>query len=229
MVSVVGVPAVKVAHICNGVDTERFTPRTAMDDCGLPESFLDENSVVIGSVTRFSAIKDPINLIEAFLCLYKKSAEQKSVLRLIMIGDGELRGAALSRLEEAGLLDVAWLPGSRDDIPAMLRVMDVFVLGSYREGISNTILEAMATGLPIIATTTGGNTELIEPGINGVLVPPAESQELANAIAVYVNNSDRRVRHGQASRDKVLADFSIRGMIKNYENMYFRALAVEGF
>ena len=119
------------------------------------------------------------------------------------------------------------MPGSRDDVPEQLRKMDVFVLVSLREGISNTILEAMASGLPVIASDTGGNPELIEEGTNGQLVPPGDTQGLAEAIRGYVADPERRVRHGLASRDRVISLFSIERMIDNYRALYLNALGMQ--
>lgn len=213
----VGIPGRKVQHICNGVDSERFFPR---DDT----TKRAESDVVVGSVTRFSAIKDPLNLVDAFIELQRNEQD----LKLVMLGDGELHGEALDKLLEAGIEARCWLPGSRDDIPEQLRNMDIFVLGSLREGISNTILEAMASGLPVVASDTGGNGELIEDGVNGRLVPPGDRRALADAIRDYVQHPDRRLRHGKASRDRVLSLFSIGTMVENYQKLYEDAFGVPG-
>jgi len=218
LIQVVGLPERKVQHICNGVDTERFRPAQES------ERTSEYDNVVIGSVTRFSAIKDPLNLVEAFIELWRSD----DTASLIVIGDGELHQQAIQRLAEAGLEDSSWLPGSREDIPQQLRLMDIFVLGSLREGISNTILEAMACGLPIVASDTGGNRELIEDGVNGRLVPPGDQKALANAIRGYVQDAERRMRHGSASRDRVLSLFSINTMVDKYQALYNCALGGHG-
>jgi len=218
LVGVVGIPETKVQHICNGVDTERFRPRV------LQESVRDERDVVIGSVTRFSSIKDPLNLVEAFIALKRGGAPGK----LVMIGDGELHQRAVQSLANAGLDADSSLPGSCDDIPAQMREMDVFVLGSLREGISNTILEAMASGLPVVASDTGGNKELIESGINGVLVPPGNRDALCDAVAEYVHNPKRCLDHGRASRDRVVSLYSIERMIDEYRSLYEDVLGMQG-
>jgi len=217
LIDTIGISSNKVQHICNGVDTERFRP-------GASGEASQGGDVIVGSVTRFSEIKDPLNLVEAFVELQQNGG----CARLVMIGDGELHESALQRLRNAGIESLAWLPGSRDDIPELLRSMDVFVLGSLREGISNTILEAMASGLPIVASDTGGNGELVEDGVNGSLVPPGNCNELARAIRDYVDDAERRLRHGKASRERVLSRFSIRAMVENYRNLYEDALGAPG-
>jgi glycosyltransferase involved in cell wall biosynthesis len=105
-----------------------------------------------------------------------------------MIGDGPLRARAQAMLAEAGVAGLAWLPGQRDDIPEILRGLDCFVLPSLAEGISNTILEAMASGLPVIATDVGGNAELIEAGRSGELVAVSDAAAMAQQIARYAND-----------------------------------------
>lgn len=224
----VGIPARKVRHICNGVNTERFRPRPAGTIATLPKWVGEDDAVIVGTVTRFSAIKDPMNLVEAFVEMYGRTKSGDPAVRLVMLGDGELHGQAQRRLEEAGVAAHAWLPGSRDDVAELLRAMDVFVLGSFREGISNTILEAMASGLPVVATDTGGNAELIENGVTGALVPPADSGALASAIAVYASDGFLRARHGKASRERAVSAFSIKAMVGYYQNLYKSILAAEG-
>lgn len=216
------VPSSKVCRICNGVDTRKFRPRETADRAGLPEGFAGENDIVVGSVTRFAEIKNPMNLVEAFIRLHDGPGETR--YRLVMLGDGELRETALSRLADAGVENDAWLPGSSDDVSQLLRCMDIFVLGSTREGISNTVLEAMASGLPVIASATGGNFELIDDGQTGILVPPGDFESLADSIRFYARDSERRIRDGRLARQRAIEEFSIAGMIDNYCKLYTSVL-----
>jgi sugar transferase (PEP-CTERM/EpsH1 system associated) len=218
----------KVVRICNGVDTDKFRPPGANDSArrggALPQKFAD-HAIVVGSVSRFSTIKDPLNLVEAFIRLRSDVATKDLPLRLVMIGDGELLDAARRRLSEAGADGVAWLPGSRDDIPELLGCMDVFVLPSLREGISNTILEAMACGLPIVATATGGTPELIGED-TGLLVPPTDSAALAAAIRPYVVDGALRQEHGRRAAARAAAEFSVASMVEKYRDLYERRIGV---
>jgi sugar transferase (PEP-CTERM/EpsH1 system associated) len=223
LAEVVGIAPGKVTHIYNGVDTERFHPAASNERRRLPADIFPPGAIVVGSVTRFSAIKDPLNLVDAFIRLRSTSRAAASV-RLLIAGDGELRAAALSRLEQAGAAGAAWLPGSRNDVAELLRDMDIFVLGSLREGISNTILEAMASGLPVIASSAGGNSELIRAEENGALVPPGDSAALAAALGRYVEDDALRRKHGRAARERVVAQFSLAAMLANYQALYERTL-----
>jgi sugar transferase (PEP-CTERM/EpsH1 system associated) len=227
LIAVVGLPAAKITHICNGVDTDRFRPTETGESSALPEEIGGRgNAIIVGSVTRFSAIKDPLNLVEAFIRVRAASSSAAESLRLVMIGDGELRAQALARLEQAGAAAAAWLPGSRNDIPSLMRSMDIFVLGSLREGISNTVLEAMASGLPIIASDTGGNVELIARGETGALVPPGDAAALAAAIGVYAQDAALRRQHGDAARARAVEKFSIATMLASYRALYNHTLAI---
>jgi glycosyltransferase involved in cell wall biosynthesis len=112
------------------------------------------------------------------------------------------------------------LPGSRDDIPQLLRSLDVFVLGSLREGISNTVLEAMATGLPVVASASGGNLELIEDKATGRLVKPASSEELAAVLLDYARDEKLRAAHGRAARARAEREYSLDRMLTDYQSLY---------
>lgn len=220
LISRVGIPARKVMQICNGVDTQRFRPAENADREGLPADRFPSSSVVIGSVSRLIAIKDPLNLVRAFLAIRKPLLARGHDVRLALIGDGPLRGEIEKTIREAGEETAVWLPGSRDDVAQLLRALDIFVLGSLREGISNTVLEAMASGLPVIASATGGNLELIETGVTGALVPPGNSAALAEAMRSYVEDAPKRRVHGAAARRRAQENYSLGGMINRYREMY---------
>ncbi len=165
----VGIPEKRVVQIYNGVDAERFHPaarRAPIPGC----PFNDEGLWIVGTVGRMQAVKNQTDLARAFVQALQAAPEARQRLRLVMIGDGPLRNEAQALLEQAGCADLAWLPGERNDVPEILRGLDCFVLPSLAEGISNTILEAMACGLPVIATDVGGNAELIAAGVTGTLV-----------------------------------------------------------
>lgn len=219
----VGIPVAKVQRICNGVDTVKFRPRDPSMRRTLPADRFPPDAIVVGAVTRFSAIKDPLNVVKAFIEARNASGGER--LRLAMIGDGTLREDAEALLREAGAADAAWLPGSRDDIADLLRDLDVFVLGSLREGISNTILEAMSSGLPVIATATGGNVELVQPGVTGLLVPPGHAGELARSMIRYAEDAALRAAHGRAGRLRAVKDFSLQRMLADYDALYSRTAA----
>jgi glycosyltransferase involved in cell wall biosynthesis len=137
-----------------------------------------------------------------------------------MIGDGPLREDALQLLHNAGATQLAWLPGEREDIPDLLRSLDIFTLPSIAEGISNTILEAMASGLPVVATRVGGNPELVDEGITGLLPPASDPAALAAALQTYLDHPALVARHGQAGRKKIESTFSMDAMVKGHLAVY---------
>ena len=214
------VDAAKIARIYNGVDTVRFHPASPVRQDLPVTDFATPDTVIIGTVGRMQAVKDPLNLVHAFIHLSQRDRLSQYRLRLVMIGDGPLRREALDMLETAGLAHCAWLPGSRDDIADMLRCMDIFTLPSRAEGISNTILEAMASALPVVATRVGGNSELITEGVSGALVPASDPIALANAIEVYLRDQALRKSHGHAGRERVEMTFGIDEMVNKYVRVY---------
>jgi sugar transferase (PEP-CTERM/EpsH1 system associated) len=216
----VGVPAMRVRQICNGVDLRRFMPREGPRVVPWPRDFAGQGEFVIGSVGRFEPVKDPLTLVRAFIELRRTSPEVGARTRLVYVGDGALHAESLALLEQAGLRSQAWLPGVRADVPDLLKACDLFVLPSLNEGISNTVLEAMAAGVPVIATAVGGNPELIVAGENGSLVPPADPQRLAAELERYATQPDLGARHGRRGREMVEGRFSLAGMIESYLGLY---------
>lgn len=217
--STVGARAERVRQIYNGVDVERFRPRGAVrPDLDRPD-FFSGATCVIGSVGRMAEVKDYPGLVQAFIRL-SASHPQAAGLRLVLVGDGPSRQRCQALLDQAGLAQRAWLPGDRDDTSTWLRAFDVFVLNSLGEGISNTILEAMASALPVIATRVGGNPELVRPGENGTLIAPGDPDALAATLAAYVDDAPRRQREGAAGRARVEADFDWGRATAAYQGVY---------
>jgi sugar transferase (PEP-CTERM/EpsH1 system associated) len=214
----VGVAPARISRIINGVDTERFHP--GQDRSPLPPGFAPPGTVVIGTVGRLEKVKDQPNLVRAFIRLVESVPEARQRLRLVIIGEGSLRAEMESLLNEAGWRDLAWLPGARDDVPELLQTLDLFVLPSQAEGISNTILEAMACGLPVVATAVGGNAELVVDGETGRLVPASDPEALAAAIHEYVDAPERMLTHGAAGRRRIEEQFSMEAMVAAYLKVY---------
>ena len=168
-----------------------------------------------------AAVKDFQSLVQAFLLLLREPGA-RARLRLVLVGDGPCRQACLDLLAQAGAQDLAWLPGARDDVAQLLRAIDVFVLPSLAEGSSNTILEAMASGLPVVATEVGGNAELVQPGWSGMLVPPRSPELLADALLDYYHAPELGRHHGARGRRRVLAEHSLAAMAGAYLAVYDR-------
>jgi sugar transferase (PEP-CTERM/EpsH1 system associated) len=224
LVQQVKVPPDKIIRICNGVDTDVFYPCQGSKR-PLPFKGWSEDALIIGTVGRMETVKDPVTLARAFLRLGEILPHAEHRLRLVMVGDGSLRDRVWSMLEEGGAGSMVWLAGRRDDVPTLLRGLDIFVLPSLAEGISNTILESMASGLPVVATRVGGNPELVEDGVTGALVPPENPEAMARAIAAYVVDAEKRKRHARAAREKVEWEFSLGRMVEGYLSVYDGLLA----
>lgn len=221
----VGVPARRITRICNGVDVQRYRPDHGAEAARLrAECGWSADTVVIGWVGRMEAVKNPLGLVRAFAGLVAQHPQWRDRLGLVLAGDGALSGQVRAAVAAAGLGDRVWLAGSRDDVAALLRGLDVFALPSLAEGISNTVLEALASGLPVVATRVGGNPELVAPGETGALVPPDDPEALARVLAAYVGHPERRLGEGRAARQRAVEAFSIDAMVGRYLAVYDRLL-----
>ncbi len=223
LVSDVGVPAQRVTQIYSGVDSRRFLPRAGARAIG-PEGFADASSFVIGTAGRLEAVKDPLTLLHSFIELLQLEPGLRAQARLVFVGDGALRAQLERAAADAGIASLCWFAGSSDDVPGLLRGLDLFVLPSLNEGISNTILEAMATGLPVVATRVGGNAELVREGETGALCAARAPQEMAAAILSYVRDPECARRHGAAGRAVVERDFALSRMVETYASVYEQVL-----
>jgi len=220
------VPARKIHQIYNGVDSDRFHPREGTRPDILPPGFADGDAVVFGSVGRMAEVKDYPMLVRAFIHMAQQQPDLAGRARLVIVGEGQTRQACQKLLDEAGIANLAWLPGERHDIAAVMQALDVFVLPSRNEGISNTILEALASGLPVIATAVGGNVELVQDAVNGVLVKAGDAEDMAQALLGYLHSPARIAEHGQQARMVAEQRFSIPTMAEAYSTVY--ELTLEG-
>jgi sugar transferase (PEP-CTERM/EpsH1 system associated) len=224
----IGVARNKVRHIYNGVDTVRFQPASGERARVEGGPFNDPRLFVVGTVGRMDPVKDQANLVQAFAHALRSTRELASRLRLVLVGDGPLRGELEALIRSGGLADQVWFTGERADVPALMQGLDCFVLPSLAEGIPNVLLEAMASGLPVIATRVGDNADLMEEGATGFLVPRADSAALADPILRYAADPGLARRHGKAGRQVVERRFSIDRMIADYEDLYRTALTARG-
>jgi sugar transferase (PEP-CTERM/EpsH1 system associated) len=225
LVADVGVARERVTQIYNGVDALRFRPGEggwqAIEGC----PFRDPGLWLVGTVGRMEPVKDPLNLVRAFVRALELAPSKRERMRLVLIGDGALYSGARAMLAGAGLADLAWLPGERNDVPDVLRGLDCFVLPSLGEGISNTILEAMATSLPVIATNVGGNGELVEAGSTGELVPAGDPHALAQPMLAYARDPAAARAAGQRGRARIEREFSLEAMLGRYRALYDRLIS----
>jgi sugar transferase (PEP-CTERM/EpsH1 system associated) len=219
------VPSSRIAQILNGVDSALFHPAGEHRDAVPEPGFSNPGHFVIGTVGRMQEVKDQLTLARAFVRLVRAVPGAEQRLRLVMIGDGPLRERVRVLLAEAGLDEYAWLPGKRDDVARIMRSFDLFVLPSLAEGISNTILEAMATGLPVLATAVGGNPELIQAGATGTLVPRDDPESMAQAMRAYTENTGLCRLQGFEARRTIERKFSMKAMVDAYMAMYDKLLA----
>ncbi len=224
----VGIAPRRVAQLYNGVDTQLFRPAAGGRGTLSGGPFSDSRLWLLGTVGRMQTIKDQLTLTRAFIRALELSPQSRETLRLVMVGDGPLKAEAESLLAQAGLSHLAWLPGTRNDVADILRGLDGFVLPSLGEGISNTILEAMATGLPVIATDVGGNGELLVSGETGVLVPAADVEAMARSLLEQAADPERARAMGRIGRTRVERSFSMESMVTSYLEVYNGLLGSDG-
>ena len=194
----------KIKTIRNGVDlpTERQKQR------------VNPNDLLIASVGRLDKQKGFSTLIEAMAKL------KDSSLRCVILGDGPERAGLEALVRKHKLEERVQLPGERGDIASRLSACDIYCLPSLWEGLPNALLEAMALGLPVVASAVDGVPEAVEDGKTGLLVPPADPAALAAALLSFAGDPSRRAALGSAARASVIAKFTVPRMIGEYQNAY---------
>jgi sugar transferase (PEP-CTERM/EpsH1 system associated) len=218
----------KVTQIYNGVDMAKFAPTQNKPSSLLPANFQENDLIIIGTVGRQAPVKDPVTLLQAFILWAKAKPKLAEKTRLVMVGNGSLHQLLQQQAQESGLAHLIWLAGDRSDVAQLMQAFDIFVLPSISEGISNTILEAMASGLPVIATRVGGNPELVVDQQSGFLVDRQNPQALADAINHYVEHPGTIRQHGEFGRQVCEQRFSLQRMLSDYMSVYDQVLNNHG-
>lgn len=212
-------PEHRIRVIANGVDLHRFTAardRSAWK-CRLN---LPPDALTFGTVGRFVPVKCYPVLIEASRWIFERIPNSY----LVLVGDGPLRSQLVRLAGDYQMRDRVRFLGWRSDVPEILNALDIYVLASESEGMSNTILEAMASGLPVVATSVGGNVELVDRSW-GLLVPPYNSKSLADAISILLGAPGKREIMGRLGRQHVEEHFSLEAMAQNYADVYLEIIS----
>jgi sugar transferase (PEP-CTERM/EpsH1 system associated) len=210
-------PAERIRVVPNGVDTAKFCPRLNERAEMRKRLGLPEDCIAIGSVGRLVAIKDYATLLQATKIL----VESGLPVCLLLAGSGpELINYRRFVGTSPNLANRVRFLGASTDVPALLNALDVFVLPSLSEGMSNTLLEAMAVGLPIVASRVGGNPEIIEDECSGLLFKAGDVSELIARLKALVQNPALRQKLGQAARKRAESKLSLERMIDSYHDLY---------
>ncbi len=203
--------------VYNGVDGQEFSPQPQVRDTVRHRLGIPPNALVVGSVGRIVPLKDFMTLLKAAEALVPETPS----LYVLLVGSG----AELPRLQSyvANSRELAGrvvFPGAVDGVAELLNAMDIFVLPTLMEGMSNTLLEALAVGLPVVATRVGGNPEVVAEGECGYLFPPQDVPELISQLRTLSRDSRLRADFGRAARERALRHFSLEGMLRRYRDLY---------
>lgn len=206
----------KVTTIYNAVDVQEHNLAI---DVNAKKGTLDisQDEKIIGIIARLVPVKDHQTLFLAF----KKIRQVNPKIRLLVVGEGpleqELKNYVSSLSEEKNIIFL----GNRTDVKELLHIMDIVCLSSIHEGLSLTLLEAMASARPVIATNVGGNAELVIDGLTGFLVPSQNPDRMAETLAKLLKDEEKRKSMGEMGRRRVEERFNIQGSVKQYEDLYF--------
>lgn len=205
----------RLSVIRNGVDLGRFRPA----DSRSPSA----GGLTVGTLANLRPEKGLLQLVEAAALV----RQQAPGVRFSIWGEGPLRPTLEARIRSLGLTDTVRLHGSTREPEKALQQCDLFVLPSLSEASSNVLLEAMASGLPVVTTRIGGNPGLIDDRRTGLLVPAGEPQALAAAIGELLGSPALASQVARAARARALAEFGMNRMIEHMENLYRRTLGLD--
>lgn len=216
--SKIGIPAARLSRICNGVDVKRFANAAPVQ---LWPHATNISPVLFVSVGRLATVKNHALLLHAFALLQQQAPQFSDRARLVLVGDGPCRTALEQQSQALGISDKVHFSGQRNDVSSVMQAADVFVLPSLAEGISNTLLEAMAAGTPVIATAVGGNPDLLPPTLHATnLVPSDDTQALMQAMLRYLQQPQAVKTDANLVKNHCHQHFSIDTMVNRYKRIY---------
>ena len=210
-----GVPAQRVQTVYSGIDLHRFVEMPAA-----PPLF-PAGTRIIGTVGHLAGQKGQRYLLEAIALLTRKEPR----LGLVIAGDGALRADLEAQVAALGITAHVCFTGFRHNVLALMQSFEIFVFSSYLEGLGTAILDAMALGKPVVATRAGGIPEAVQEGITGLLVPPRDSQALADALRYLLHHPERAQSFGEAGRQRVEHSFTVEQMVCGTLQAYARLLS----
>ena len=214
-----GIAADRIAVVHSGIDISRFDIAPAQPE--LRNEFqLDPNRLVVGNVAHMADHKGQRYLIEAVPDVLREFPTAKFVI----VGDGELRSDLEARVARLGIEDSVIFAGSRNDVPQILRLLDVFVMSSHMEGLCTSIMDAMAAGIPVVASDAGGIPEIVQNEVNGLLVPARKPALLAEAILRVLKNRGEAAEFARAGRKTVEEKFTLDTMVEGNIRVYRQLL-----
>jgi len=214
----------KVDVIYNGLD---LSPYQLPADDGIlrNELGIKQDSSLVGMVANFNF---EIKGHQYFLEAAKNISGRFPQVVFLLVGDGPLRHKYQILANKLGLREKVYFLGKRDDVATIVRSLDVSVLSSTSEGLSNVILESMAAGKPVVATSVGGSPEVVTDGTTGYLVPPADPMAMAKAVVNLLEDPGKAMAMGLAGRKIVEEKFTVEAMVRSYERLYFSLLEDRG-
>ncbi len=219
------VPAAKIAVIYNGIDTARVAPAgdtsraASLARLGLPAALAAARFVTIVANMRHE-VKD----YPTFLRAARRARAAVPAAAFLLVGEGELTASLRRLADELGIADCTFFLGRRESVADPLHLADACVLSSSNEGFSNSILEYMAAGRPVVATDVGGAREAIEEGVTGSIVPPGDDEMMGERLVTLLREQDRASRMGEAGRRRVEQHFSCSAQVQRTASLYTRLL-----
>ncbi|PCI66338.1 MAG: hypothetical protein COB38_10305 [Gammaproteobacteria bacterium] len=208
--------------IINGVNVNKFAPNSEQRNSVREELNLKEENILVGSVGRLVEVKNYPSLIRAFAIVIQKQPKA----RLALAGDGPERKLLEALIEELGLKHKVFLMGRREDVPSVMNAYDIFVLPSFREGLSNTILEAMSSALPVVVTNVGGSPEIVIENKTGHLFEVSQSSQLADLLDSLMTDRKKLQTMSEDARKHVVENYSLETMVNNYQQTYRDLLGI---
>ena len=204
----------KIKNIYSGIDLSLFTNKR--NDDFRKELNLENDHLLLGSVGRLSDQKDPITMIEAFGIISKPFPNA----HLALVGDGELKGKILEKIDQLKLDGKVHLTGNKNNPWSVYHSMDLFIMSSIYEGLGRSITEALSCGVPVVCTDVEGVPEIVRDNITGILVPPKDSNKLADGIIRTLNDMETAKKMAEEGRRFVNDNFDVNKMVNDIDGLY---------